>query len=237
MQGKAVVRICMVVAVILSLGVMFGCAGREFAPKDPYPYWYYPKELPEADRAVDQARAAGKDKECPDAFNAVKDEKDRAYEIYAACRDNEAIAMAREAAAKAKELCPPKAAAVKPRAEEAKAEALEDIHFKFDKATLTKKAKMILKKNAQILKASPDTKIRIEGNACQHGSEQYNQRLSMRRAEAVRRFLIKEGISSERLSVVAYGKTKPLFEQKPTPKNKNSKEMKANRRVHFEIMD
>ncbi len=237
MQGETAVKACVIVAVVLSLGVMFGCAGREFAPKDPYPYWYYPKELPEADRAVDQARVAGKDKECPGAFDAVRDEKERAYEVYAACRDNEAIAMAKEAAAKAKELCPPKAAAIKPKAEEARAEALEDIHFKFDKATLTKKAKMILKKNIEILKASPDAKIRIEGNACQHGSERYNQKLSMRRAEAVRKFLIKEGISPERLSVAAYGKTKPLFEQKATPKNKNSKEMKANRRVHFEIVD
>ena len=218
---ETAVRVFVIVIVVLSLGVMLGCAGREFAPKDPYPYWYYPKELPEADRAVEQAREAGKDKQCPGAFNAAKDTKERAYEVYAACRDNEAIAMAKEAAANAKALCPPK---------------LGDIHFKFNKATLTKKAKEILKKDIQILKNAPDMKVRIEGNACQHGSEQYNQKLSMRRAKAVREYLIKEGIAPERLSVAAYGETKPLIDMKPTPANRDSKEMKANRRVHLEII-
>ena len=114
---------------------------------------------------------------------------------------------------------------------------LDDVHFDFDKATLTAEAKDILKKNIQTLKANPGTSVRIEGNTCQHGADDYNMRLSERRAAAVKEFLAKEGgIDESRMSTIAYGKTRPLCEENPTPKNKNSECMKSNRRVHFEVI-
>ncbi len=216
---RTAIRVFMIVIILFSLSTMFGCAGREFAPKDPYLYWYYPKELPEADRAVGQARDAGKDMQCPDEFNAVREMKDNAYELYAACRDKEAIAMANEAAAKARALC-----------------VFRDVHFDFDKATLTEHARKILDKNIRTLKNNPRMKVRIAGHACQHGSESYNLALSKRRVNAVKEYLVKGGIAPERLSTSAYGDRRPLFVEEPTPKNKNSKEMKANRRVHFEVI-
>ena len=85
-----------------------GCAGREFAPKRGV--MYYHPELPAADRAVEAARAAGKDKECPGDFKAAEKMKEEAYDIYLSCRTAEGIAKANEAAAKAKGLCPMKAA-------------------------------------------------------------------------------------------------------------------------------
>ena len=91
----------MVLIAVISLSVMFGCAGKEFAPKDPYTYWYYHRELPEADRAVEAARQAGKDKVCPEEFKAAEDLKNKAYKEYAACHTDKAIAMANEATAKA----------------------------------------------------------------------------------------------------------------------------------------
>ncbi len=53
------------VAVLILFGVLVGCAqsGLEWAPKGPY--LAYHKELPAAERAVEAARAAGKDRECP----------------------------------------------------------------------------------------------------------------------------------------------------------------------------
>jgi OOP family OmpA-OmpF porin len=99
-------RIFLLIIVLFSMNFLIGCAGMELAPKDPYPYWYYPKELPEADRAVEAARQAGNDKKCPAEFKAAEDLKNNAYEVYVACRTDEAIAMAKEATAKAKELCP-----------------------------------------------------------------------------------------------------------------------------------
>ena len=58
------------VGLVLLMGVFYGCAGREYAPKKQV--WYYHKELPAADRAVEAARAAGKDKECPAEFAAAE---------------------------------------------------------------------------------------------------------------------------------------------------------------------
>jgi OOP family OmpA-OmpF porin len=69
---------------------------------------YYHKELPAAERAVEAARAAGKDKECPAQFQAAEKAKNDAYEIYWSCRTKEGIAKANEASAMAKALCPPK---------------------------------------------------------------------------------------------------------------------------------
>jgi OOP family OmpA-OmpF porin len=84
----------------------------EFAPKRQI--WYYHKELPAADRAIEAARAAGKDKECPGDFAAAEKMKNDAYEIYWACRTEEGIAKANEAAARANALCPKKVEAPKP---------------------------------------------------------------------------------------------------------------------------
>jgi OOP family OmpA-OmpF porin len=72
---------------------------------------YYHKELPAADRAVEAARAAGKDKECPAEFAAAEKMKNDAYDIYLACRTQEGIAKANEAAARANGLCPRRAVA------------------------------------------------------------------------------------------------------------------------------
>lgn len=94
--------------------LMPGCAGMEFAPKKQI--WYYHKELPEADRAVEAARKAGKDKECPGDFQAAEKMKNDAYEIYWSCRTQEGIAKAKEATAKANSLCPKEAAAPAPPA-------------------------------------------------------------------------------------------------------------------------
>ncbi|MFA6056145.1 MAG: OmpA family protein [Thermodesulfovibrionales bacterium] len=91
--------------VVLSLSFLIGCAGFEYAPKKNY--LIYHKELPQAERAVDDAAVAGKNKQCPDEFNEAKALMEKAYETYWACKTQEAIAMAKEARAKAMALCPP----------------------------------------------------------------------------------------------------------------------------------
>lgn len=100
------------VCLLLLLGVFSGCAGREFAPK--HGVWYYHPELPAADRAVEAARAAGKDKECPAEFAAAEKMKNDAYETYWACHTEEGIAMANQATALANGLCPRKVEAPPP---------------------------------------------------------------------------------------------------------------------------
>jgi len=90
--------------VICSLGLLTGCAGMEYVPGGPY--FFYHKELPASKRAVEAARSAGKDKECPAEFQAAEKLMKEAYKTYYACHTREAIAMANEAIAKANALCP-----------------------------------------------------------------------------------------------------------------------------------
>lgn len=248
-------RVFLFVIVIFSMSLMVGCSGMEKRPANRDGYLYYPTALVNADRALAEARAAGKDKECPTEFNAAKDMVDRAYELYMACDTQGAIDMANEATAKIKALCPAKRVAEvkpEPKPEPVPAPApeptpappapvvepvkitLEDIHFDFDKATLTNEARGILDGDIKTLKENPGIKVQIEGHACQHGSERYNMGLTERRAAAVKEYLVKAGIEEERLTTIAYGKSRPLCVEEPNPKNKNSDCMKSNRRVHFE---
>jgi len=114
---------------------------------------------------------------------------------------------------------------------------LEDVHFEFDKATLTAEAKAILLRDIAVLKDNPEVKVTVEGHTCAHGTADYNMRLGARRAEAVKEFLVKEGgIDPARMTTISYGKTRQAMPEEPTPTNQNSPDMKANRRVHFEVI-
>jgi OmpA-OmpF porin, OOP family len=96
--------------VLVTLTLLVGCGGKVYAPRDGSAIWYYHPELPEALKAVEDAQKAGKDKICPDEFQAAKDMMENAYRTYWACRTEEAIGMANKATAMAKALCPPPAA-------------------------------------------------------------------------------------------------------------------------------
>ena len=112
----------------------------------------------------------------------------------------------------------------------------EDIHFDFDKSTLKPLAKTLLKRNIQLLKDNPKTQVRIAGYTSASGTEEYNQKLSERRANAVQAYLINEGnISRDRLTKIGYGETNPAVYE-PNPKDLYSKAAKANMRVLFEIV-
>ena len=114
--------------------------------------------------------------------------------------------------------------------------AFEDIHFDFDKATLKPEAQTILKRNIQILKENPKAQVRIAGYTSASGTDAYNQKLSERRANAVKGYLVSEGlISPDRLSVIGYGKKDPAMHE-AAPKELYSAAAKANMRALFEIV-
>jgi OOP family OmpA-OmpF porin len=114
--------------------------------------------------------------------------------------------------------------------------ALEDIHFDFDQSTLKPEAKTILKRNIQLLKENPKAKVRIAGYTSAKGTEDYNQQLSERRAEAVEAYLVSEGvIMSDRLSTIGYGDRHPAVYE-AAPAEIYSEAAKANMRVLFEII-
>ena len=114
--------------------------------------------------------------------------------------------------------------------------AFEDVHFDFDKSTLKPEAKAILKRNIQLLKDNPKAKIRIAGYTSAAGTLSYNQKLSERRANAVKEYLVNEGIiTPDRLSTIGYGETHPAMYE-AAPKEIYSKAAKANMRALFEIV-
>jgi outer membrane protein OmpA-like peptidoglycan-associated protein len=114
---------------------------------------------------------------------------------------------------------------------------LEGSHFLFNSAEITENGKTILDLNTQVLKDNPEKKVIIQGYTSASGTEEYNQKLSERRANAVKEYLVTVGgIDSNRLSTVGYGETRPaVYESDPT--DKYSAAAMANMRVLFEVVE
>ena len=114
--------------------------------------------------------------------------------------------------------------------------AFEDVHFGFDQSALTPEAKASLKRDIKLLLENPNAKVRVAGYTSASGTEEYNQKLSERRAMAVKEYLIAEGvITRDRLSTIGYGEKRPAI-QEAAPKELYSDAAKANMRVLFEIV-
>lgn len=82
MYAKVIGKVFVVGIALISIASMFSCAGREFAPREPYMYWYYPKELTDAAREVRKLREA-----CPKHYAEEKARLDKAFEEYSACNN------------------------------------------------------------------------------------------------------------------------------------------------------
>jgi len=83
------------------------------------------------------------------------------------------------------------------------------VYYEFDKADLSAEDRRLVEANARYLRQHPDTKVRIEGNADERGSAEYNLALGQRRAEGVAKALRAGGVAEDRLEAVSYGKEKP----------------------------
>jgi peptidoglycan-associated lipoprotein len=64
-----------------------------------------------------------------------------------------------------------------------------------------------------VLQARPDVRIRIEGNADERGSDEYNLALAQRRSAAAKRYLVARGIADARIEVVSFGKERPVCQE------------------------
>jgi peptidoglycan-associated lipoprotein len=100
--------------------------------------------------------------------------------------------------------------AARERAAKEKAAGLQPIYFDFDKSFVRDDAKAVMKANADYLKANPKVTVRIEGNCDERGTIEYNQALGQRRAAAAKKYLSDLGISAKRISLISYGKEKPV---------------------------
>jgi OOP family OmpA-OmpF porin len=303
---KALIGFCLV----FLMSFLFGCAGMEYSPDRHL--LYYHKELPAAERAVEAARKAGKDKQCPNEFQAANKMMKDAFATYWACRTQEAIAMANEATAKANALCPKKIAAaptvtaptvslstnpssiekgkcalltwsatnasrvsldqgignvapsgsrkvcpskttkymvtamgkggtrtasttvnVKPPPAATKVVDRLTVHVNFDtnKADIRQADMAELQKAIAFVKKYPGYKVSVEGHTDDRGDAKYNQTLSERRAVAVKKYLLDNGVGDGgKISTAGYGESRPKAD------NKTEKGRFENRRVEILIL-
>jgi peptidoglycan-associated lipoprotein len=91
---------------------------------------------------------------------------------------------------------------------------ISDAYFDYDKHTLRPDAVSTLQADStelrDILKQYPDYKLVIEGHADERGSDEYNIGLGDARAKSARDYLVQVGIPSQQLSIISYGKEKPI---------------------------
>ena len=84
------------------------------------------------------------------------------------------------------------------------------IFFATNKSSLTTASRATLRKQATYLRKNKNLNVTIEGHADERGTREYNLALGERRANAARDYLMTYGISGKRISVISYGKEKPV---------------------------
>ena len=84
------------------------------------------------------------------------------------------------------------------------------VFFATNKSSLTTAARATLRKQATFLRKNKNLNVTIEGHADERGTREYNLALGERRANAARDYLMTYGISGKRISVISYGKEKPV---------------------------
>ncbi len=99
------------------------------------------------------------------------------------------------------------------------------VEFDFDSTAIKETHKDDIRKLSEFLDTYPETKVVIEGHTCNIGTEQYNLKLSLGRAESVKQRLIEYGIDPSRLEIIGLGETVPSSD------NRTEEGRKKNRRV------
>jgi outer membrane protein OmpA-like peptidoglycan-associated protein len=105
------------------------------------------------------------------------------------------------------------------------------VNFDFDKSTIRKADVADLDKAVAFVKKYPDAKVDVEGHTDSRGTDKYNQKLSERRANAVKKYLVDKGEKSDRITAVGKGEAEPIAD------NKTDKGRFENRRVEVLIIE
>ena len=105
------------------------------------------------------------------------------------------------------------------------------VFFATNESILTTRSRETLRKQATWLRANSDITVVLEGHADERGTREYNLALGERRANAAKDYLMTYGVSSNRISVISYGKERPV-DSGSNPlawsKNRRSVTVKAN---------
>jgi len=327
MEMSKAVKSLLFLSAVSAVAGLSGCANYEAnSYRGNVPGFLIRSELQTADRAVESARQAGKDKICPAEFKAAEAAKDRAYDVFRACHTEEGVALAKDATAKANALCPAQAAALAPEPAPVPAPApvpvpaklaptdtlsvtpasivagqsatltwssqnaadctiepgigpvkpqgsltvtpaqdtrydlscsgeggvaksatsiavsapapviapklcsptVIDVQFDTNKSDIKPQYHGELKKVADFLAEFPKAKGVIEGHTDSVGDKASNMKLSQRRADSVRSYLIKLGVAPERLEAKGYGPNKPRATNKTAAGKAQNRRIEAN---------
>jgi outer membrane protein OmpA-like peptidoglycan-associated protein len=113
--------------------------------------------------------------------------------------------------------------------EKGKKVVLTGVKFDFNKATLKSESETVLTRAYNAMVANPDVQVEISGHTDNVGSQDFNQVLSLKRAEAVRNWLVNKGIASNRMKTVGRG------ENEPVATNDTDAGRAENRRIEFYV--
>lgn len=94
--------------------------------------------------------------------------------------------------------------------EKFKVEVGDRVFFDFDKFNVKADQKKTLDRQAAWLKANPSVTVTVEGHCDERGTREYNLALGERRANAVKDYLVFQGIDAKRVKVVSYGEERPV---------------------------
>jgi len=182
------------------------------------------------ERRIEIARATA-DKKMAEAKLARLGETREQILLNARTRDAQhAQSEAEQAKAQARQLAQELADLKAKQTERGLVLTLGDVLFAYNQAELKPGALQNLYQLVTFLRENPERQVIIEGHTDSHGSDDYNQDLSRRRAEAVRSFLLKNGIPPQRITARGYG------EAYPVAPNGNEAGRQQNRRVEVVIL-
>ncbi len=119
--------------------------------------------------------------------------------------------------------------------QEGKRLILRNIFFDYNLATLRSNSKHELNKLYDFMKENSEISIVVSGHTDAIGNDDYNLRLSKDRAQAVVDYLVRNGISSSRLSSVGYGETRPIARNENSDSSDNAIGRQLNRRIEISM--
>jgi outer membrane protein OmpA-like peptidoglycan-associated protein len=108
---------------------------------------------------------------------------------------------------------------------------VENINWDYDKAEVRPDAGLELDKIIQFLQDNPTISIELSSHTDSRGDDKYNMKLSQKRAEASKAFMISKGIKSERVNSKGYGESVPLIMDAAT-----EEDFQKNRRTEFKVI-
>lgn len=86
------------------------------------------------------------------------------------------------------------------------------VYFDYDRAEIKSEFVPVVAAHAKFLNGSPQRKVRLEGHSDERGSREYNIGLGERRAQAVRRALMLQGVTENQITTVSYGEERPAVQ-------------------------